>query len=262
MYQIELNGRFLFHSPNINLVNEIKSRYFPTAQITLNRQVLETITEFINPPSTIGSSVLVSNLSPFVEGGNSYQFSSSVNSFIEFPASDDWVLGTEDFTIEWFGYQTNTSQFQRVFSIGDFPTITVGVSIETSTFYYWANNAFRYSSSGSTSINTWYHWAVVRRNNETSIYRNGQIRGSSIVDNNNIINNSTKLSLGNTTTPATNAAFVGNITNFRWVKGLAVYTGDFTVPTSKLTVTSPENPYGGSNTQAIGDGFTKLLIVP
>jgi hypothetical protein len=55
---------------------------------------------------------------------------------------------------------------------------------------------------------------------------------------------------------------VGYITNFRWVKGLAVYTGDFTVPTSPLTATATANPYGGSNTQAIGDGFTKLLLVP
>jgi hypothetical protein len=46
------------------------------------------------------------------------------------------------------------------------------------------------------------------------------------------------------------------------VKGLAVYTGNFTVPTSALTATAGANPYGGSNTAAIGTGFTKLLLVP
>jgi hypothetical protein len=55
---------------------------------------------------------------------------------------------------------------------------------------------------------------------------------------------------------------VGYITNFRWVKGLAVYTGNFTTPTTALTAITAANPYGGSNTQAIEAGFTKLLLVP
>ena len=48
----------------------------------------------------------------------------------------------------------------------------------------------------------------------------------------------------------------------RIVKGLAVYTGNFTVPTSSLTLTASANPYGGSNTVAIPGGYTKLLLVP
>jgi hypothetical protein len=218
--------------------------------------------EFINPTSTIGSAVTTVAQSPFAGGGNSYSFSSNINSVITFPASTDWAVGTDDFTIEWFGYQTNTSQFQRVFSVGNYPTIKIGVSIESSTFYYWANNSFRYSSAGATTTNTWYHWAVVRSSGTTRVYRDGTLRGSSISDTNNITDSTTNFTIGNTLTPATNAAWVGYITNFRWVKGLAVYTGNFTVPTSALTATAGVNPYGGSNTAAIGAGFTKLLLVP
>ena len=218
--------------------------------------------EFINPTSTIGSAVTTVAQSPFAGGGNSYSFSSNINSVITFPASTDWAVGTGDFTIEWFGYQTNTSQYQRVFSVGNYPTIKIGVSIESSTFYYWANNSFRYSSAGATTTNTWYHWAVVRSSGTTRVYRNGTLRGSSISDTNNITDSTTNFTIGNTLTPATNAAWVGYITNFRWVKGLAVYTGNFTAPTSALTATAGVNPYGGSNTAAIGAGFTKLLLVP
>jgi len=217
---------------------------------------------FENPTQSTGSAVSVVAQSPFAGGGNSYQFSSSTNSWISFPASNDWAVGTGDFTIEWFGYQTSTSQFQRVFSVGDFPNIKIGVSIESSTFYYWANNSFRYSSSSSTVVNTWYHWAVVRQGGTTYVYRDGTLRGSSFADTNNITENAIDLYIGNTNTPATNAAWVGYITNFRWVKGLAVYTGNFTKPTSALTATAAANPYGGSNTAAIGSGFTKLLLVP
>ena len=218
--------------------------------------------QFINPTATIGSAVTTVAQSPFAGGGNSYSFSSNINSVITFPASTDWAVGTGDFTIEWFGYQTNTSQFQRVFSVGNYPTIKIGVSIESSTFYYWANNSYIYSSGSSTTTNTWYHWAVVRRSGTTRVYRDGTLRGSSISDTNNITDSTTNFTIGNTLTPATNAAWVGYITNFRWVKGLAVYTGNFTVPTSTLTATANANPYGGSNTVAIGDGYTKLLLVP
>jgi hypothetical protein len=86
--------------------------------------------------------------------------------------------------------------------------------------------------------------------------------GSQVTDTNNITDNTTSLTIGNTLTPADNAGLVGNLTNLRWVKGLAVYTGTFTVPTSSLTASSTANPYGGSNTAAVPDGFTKLLIVP
>ena len=217
---------------------------------------------FSNPTQTTGSAVSVVAQSPFAGGGNSYSFSSNINSYISFPGSNDWAVGTGDFTVEWFGYQTNTSQFQRVWTVGDYPNIKIGVSIESSTFYYWANNNFRYSSASSTVINTWYHWAVVRQSGTTYVYRNGTLRGSSIADTNNITDNTTALYIGNTNTAATNSAWVGYITNLRFVKGLAVYTGTFTVPTSALTAESSANPYGGSNTAAVGAGFTKLLLVP
>jgi hypothetical protein len=235
-----------------------------TPGVTIGAGVVfaQEVAPFVNPTLTVGSAVSTVALSPFVGGGNSYEFSSSVNSFIDTPGSNDWAVGTGDFTIEWFGRQTTLAQFQRVFSVGDFPTIKIGVSIESGTFYYWANNSFRYSSAGATVINTWYHWAVVRSSGTTRVYRNGLLLGSSFSDSNNITDNTTKLSIGNTNLAATNAAWVGQLTNFRWIKGLAVYTGNFTVPTSALTATAAANPYGGSNTQAIPAGVTKLLLIP
>jgi hypothetical protein len=219
---------------------------------------------FVNPTLTIGSAVTTVAESPFSGGGNSYSFSSSVNSYISTPGSADWAVGTGDFTVEWFSYQTTLSQFQRVFTVDDYPVIDIGVSIESGTFYYWAGGGStpKYSSASATTTNTWYHWAVVRQNGVTKVYRNGTLRGSQITDTNNVTDNTTAFIVGNTNTFATNAALVGYLTNFRFVKGLAVYTGDFTVPTSVLSATASANPYGGSNTAAIGEGFTKLLLVP
>jgi hypothetical protein len=226
------------------------------------RKQIVAVPAFANPTLTFGSAVTTQNTSPFTGGGRSYRFSSSVNSYITTPGSSNWAVGTGDFTVEWFSNQSSTSQFQRIFSTGDYPNMKIGVSIESATFYYWANNTTRYSSSSATTTNTWYHWAVVRRSGTTYVYRNGTLRGSSFADANNVTDNTTTLVIGNTNTFATNAALVGDLTNFRFIKGLAVYTGNFTVPTSALTATASANPYGGSNTVAIGDGYTKLLLVP
>lgn len=231
----------------------------------INQAVPATVSNgggFTNPTLTVGSAVSTVAQSPFVGGGNSYSFISSVNSFIDTPPSSDWAVGTGDFTVEWFQYQTTTSGFQRAFTVDDFNSIDIGVSVESATFYYWNNSLVRYSSAGATTTNVWIHWAVVRQSGVTKIYKNGTQLGSQIADTSNIGNIVDELTIGNENTASTLAAFVGYITNFRWVKGLAVYTGNFTVPTSVLTATASANPYGGSNTQAIGGGFTKLLLVP
>jgi hypothetical protein len=223
-----------------------------------------TLALFSNPTLTIGSAVNTVAQSPFAGGGNSYSFISSTNSYIQAPASEDWAVGTGDFTVEWFGYQTSLLQFQRVFTVGDYPTIDFGVSIESGTFYFWSGGDADtdYNSASATTTNTWYHWAVVRSGTTLSVYRNGTLRGSAVSNSDNINDTVTPFVVGNTNLYATNAAFVGYITNFRLVKGLAVYTGNFTVPTSALTATASANPYGGSNTVAIGSGYTKLLLVP
>jgi hypothetical protein len=235
--------------------------YSPKRRFRLFRNPAFTST-FVNPSITLGTDVTTVTQSPFTGGGNSYNLSASVNSYITTPGSASWSLGTGDFTVEWFSYQTTLSQFQRAYTVGDYPSIYTGVSIETGTFYYWANGPSRYNSPSASTANTWIHWAVVRQSGVTKVYRNGTQLGSQITDAYDIQTSTIPLVVGNTNTFATNSAVVGYLTNFRWVKGLAVYTGNFTTPTAALTAVAGANPYGGSNTAAIGEGFTKLLLVP
>jgi hypothetical protein len=241
---------------NFKLENNANSGRF-----TLSAAISPT-PSFVNPSLTIGSAVSTNTQSPFAGGGNSYVFSSNVNSYISTPGSSDWAVGTGDFTIEWFSYQTSAGSFPRPFSVGTYSTAALAVSIESSTFYYWSNSGARYSNAAGTFLNNWVHWAVVRSSGVTKVYKNGTQLGSQINDANNITNTSTALTIGNETTRSTGSSLIGYLTNFRWVKGLAVYTGNFTVPTSALTATAGANPYGGSNTAVIGDGFTKLLLLP
>jgi hypothetical protein len=138
------------------------------------------------------------------------------------------------------------------------------VSIEGGTFYLWEAGGFRFSYSLTAGgyLNQWVHFAISRISNNTSVYKNGTKIGSSYTDNNNINNSTTVLTIGQETSPTAGSYFPGYLTNFRIVKGLGVYTGNFTTPTSALTQVSAANPYGGSNTQAVAAGYAALFLVP
>ena len=199
---IVVSGSFLRGTGGIslNIVSPIISTT-TTTTTTTSTTTTTTVAPFVNPTLTIGSAVSTVAQSPFSGGGNSYSFISSVNSFIDIPAGSDWAVGTGDFTIEWFQYQTTTAGFQRVFTVDDFPSIDIGVSVESATFYYWANDTFRYNSAGATTPNVWIHWAVVRQSGVTKVYKNGTQLGSQITDTNDINNITDQLTIGNENTP-------------------------------------------------------------
>lgn len=209
------------------------------------------------PSNNVGVDIV--QQSPFSGGGNSYDFGSG--DYLSLVGDNSWAFGTSDFTIEWFQYETDSSPFPRIFQIGSYPAISIGCSIEGGSFYAWFPGA-NFFGSAVPYKNTWVHFAIVRRSGNMYVYKNGVQLGSSQSNTTNIINNSTTLYIGVENGGTSGTQFTGYLTNMRIVKGLAVYTGNFTVPTSSLTLTAPANPYGGSNTVAIPADFTKLLLVP
>lgn len=263
------SATFIDSSSNTNLV-EGDACFKSTAANT--GVVLGTASECVDPSPTptatpaIGLPVMggsnlptIASQSPFTGGGNSYNFNSS-NQFISFAGNSAFALGTGDFTIEWFQYQTDNNNWPRIFAIGSYPNTSIGCSIEYGTFYAWAPGA---NSFGSVSVkNAWHHFAIVRRSGTLYVYRNGQSIGTPKANTSNITDSNTTLYIGVENGGAPSTWFGGYITNFRWTKGLAVYTGNFTTPTSALTWTAAANPYGGSNTAAISEGFVKILLNP
>jgi hypothetical protein len=221
---------------------------------------------YTSPSVTSGVTTVVQ--SPFVSG-NSYSFNGGGN-YLNVVSDDSWDLGTGDFTIEWFQYQTDSNGAPRIFTIGDYfsNNISIACSIEllgSGTFYTWINQpspgAIAVSSLALPYKSSWQHFAIVRRSGILRVYRNGAQIGSNIANVSNI-SNSLPLYFGAESGLNGTSFFGGYLTNIRIVKGLAVYTGNFTTPTSALTLTPGANPYGGSNTVAIPTGYTKLLFVP
>jgi hypothetical protein len=94
------------------------------------------------------------------------------------------------------------------------------------------------------------------------VYKNGTALSAGLINSTIINNTSTALTFGNETNKSSGASFGGYLTSIRVCKGLAVYTANFTKPTSPLGQTAGANPYGGSNTSAVTAGQCVLLLNP
>jgi len=167
--------------------------------------------------------------------GNGVEFDGS-GDYLSVGSSSDFTMGTGDFTVECFT-KVISAGVRGIFQI----SATAGglsTSYQTSLGLGWDNNYWQIYGAGtagggstfSISLNTWYHVALVRYSGVTKLYVNG-VENASFTDTYNY--QGTYLAIGGYYT--TSGLLVGGISNFRVVKGTAVYTGNFTPPTKELT---------------------------
>ena len=170
-------------------------------------------------------SFAVSDVGHAIDGG-SISFNGT-NQYVSLPGSSDWAVGTGDFTVEWFQYQTSfSSSWPRIFSVGSYPSTSIGVSIEGGTIYVWlAGGGPRLFASAGSISNQWVHFAITRSGTTLRIFKNG-VQLTSGTNSTNVTNSSTPLYVGSEGTSGT--YFGGLITNFHFVKGTALYTSAFT----------------------------------
>jgi hypothetical protein len=117
--------------------------------------------------------------------------------------------------------------------------ISIGVSIESGVFYYWRPTGppTTIATLASSSYkNKWVHFAISRHNSTTKIFMNG-VSIATLADTTDY-NGTADLVIANESTPSTVSAFGGYITYFTWVKGVALYTSDFTVSNNYPTLTN------------------------
>ena len=161
---------------------------------------------------------------------------------------DNDMMPNGDFTIEWYQYQTDSNLYPRIFAIGNAAAghIHMGVSIESGIFYFWPGNTAISFGSVGTYKNQWVHFAVSRSGSNLRVFKDGTQIGTTQTNNTNFNNPPTDLALGNEGgVVATQTAFGGWITNFRWTKGAALYTANFSKPLSNLAIS------GGNNTKLL-----------
>lgn len=168
---------------------------------------------------------------------SSLSFIGDDTSYLNIPNSDEFDFGTGDFTIEWYQYQTDNNPFTRIFQVGSYSNenITIGVSIEGGIFIYWANNGVESTIPISGYKNEWVHFAICRSSGVTNIFMNGNSIYS--IEDTNDFNGDDDLVIGNETIPSNDTSFGGYLAYFTWVKGVALYTSNFTVSNNYPTLT-------------------------
>ena len=199
----------------------------------------------------------------------SYVFAGTISSYISVPANEALTLGTGDFTIEWWQYQTDTNNWPRVFQVGNYGGgVEIGVSIESGTFYYWSygRGPRSFGSAGSYK-NQWVHFALCRANQVTRLFKNGTQMGSDYSDTSDMINIGAALTIGNESNPQNGSSFGGYIYGFVFQKGVALYESDFTQlaiynPNNAALLLYGNNPLGYWGSDASLNGVSTTFNIP
>lgn len=164
-------------------------------------------------------------------GGYSAVFDGS-GDYLGLGTSTIFDLSTSDFTIEFFAYVTTTTMYYAISrrpANGWLITMAGGGSV---TWNQWASGGTYNSATGPASSftqNAWNHVAICRSGNDVKVYVNGS-GGTALSSANRPDSASGTFYIGqDPTTPA--KAFAGYIDEFRFTKGVARYSGDFTAPT-------------------------------
>jgi hypothetical protein len=156
-------------------------------------------------------------------------FSNAASEYIVTATSDDFVLGTGNFTFDcWVKWSTTTLGFI-------FANSCIWIHKNGGNIGVWrwdtAGNYLNYYCGSDISQNVWHHIAVVRNGTSLKIYIDGVATGAGVTLD---AGYSFYATPGNSyigAFPAQSQYLNGYIDEFRFIKGEALWTADFTPPT-------------------------------
>ena len=173
-------------------------------------------------------------------------FNRSASSFLRTDIDDtNYVLGTDDFTLElWHNTPTlATTNGLIMFGPG-------GYGYYNSFFHFSGADVQMYISSNGSSwdiasgtkigervINTWQHYALTRDGDTFRGFIDG-VLGATFTSSGSIRQGSSEFNMNSIMIGHRISTTLGHISNFRYIKGRALYTAAFTPPAGELEVTS------------------------
>lgn len=135
--------------------------------------------------------------------------------------NNELSLSNNDFTIQWWQYQTESHGFSIPFSIRHFITF-ICLSFNNILILNDINNKF---DQRVISNNVWDLFTLCRQSNVIYLYKNGNFFGN-FVYTDAINSNSTPLYICNEDPPSINKNFVGYIYDFLWINGYSLYSSN------------------------------------
>ena len=201
---------------------------------------------YVDSSSTSKTLVCSSNLvqgtfSPFSadEGKWSVYFDGSVNyQPLSVATSNDIFAQTSDFTLEFFYFGGGRQQtlVDTRSGLNSDTAITIYMNSSGQVGFY-AAGADRIAPSSSSVVvgGTWNHIALARSSSVTNMWINGSLAGS--VSDSYDYANTNNYKIGGPAASLSSYHVQGHISNYRFIKGTALYSGSgsITVPTSYLT---------------------------
>ena len=161
-------------------------------------------------------------------------------------SNEDFRLSNGSFTIEFWAYIADTSNSSFVGLFENNPArrswMFEARSSQALRFEWWTDGSSGTaltSSTGAFIRDRWQHFAVVRNGTALNIYVDGTSVANTTTSDTLYENTIEPLTIGGVfQSGALTQDITGFISNLRIIKGEAIYTANFTPPTSELTVTS------------------------
>ena len=199
-----------------------------------------------NHSITVNGDVMAGTFSPFRPGGYSMYFDGSGGDWVKSETHADFGFGTDDFTIEcWYYPVSRLNPYSRIWNFGPFWQNSQSLAFidrhdDTNTVLTvnsWTTGEILRSTT-TIENGKWYHLTVERSGTTITLYVNGVSEDTYDAGTSEFITSSPSyVTIGNVSDGSnlTESALHGNIRDFRYVKGTAVYGANFTLPTGPLT---------------------------
>lgn len=240
-------GSFQFSAP----YTDYFAGYISNVRLITGVAVYSTSTSFTVPTAPLSKYIPVGAGS----AADSSSFSFVANAAVDFTTST-FATGTGDFTAECWVYMDPSSNAFAGFMTSVSSTVAGFIIARDLVGLFNANGAglshyFAWTVPGGI----WTHVALTLRSGQLQAWLNGVSAGAAITRT-DVTPAGTTIRLAGRYTSDTGYPFVGYISNARFVVGVGVYTGNFTVPTQQLQTTQPS----GTNIQAITDARSVQLL--
>ena len=192
--------------------------------------------------------------------------------YLSIASSSDFTFETGDFTVELYVNATNFTNrgtFYDSRAVGGTTGITIGHEASTGELRVYMN-----ATSGSDitaqstdfTTDTWYHVAVTRSSGTVRLFIDGILKDSGTRTSD--MNNTNAVNIGYKTYDSSSYDyFSGYVSNFRILRGTALYTSEFTPPVHALEVIGDtvllccNNPDSAGAASYAGIGTSKTITV-
>ncbi len=173
----------------------------------------------INDLETVGDTKLNTGI---VKYGNTSMYFDGTGDYLSIPSSPNLNLGSGNFTIEMWAYKTMVGDTFTLFQKSG----SYELKVDAGRWVWQINTTTNvFVTNGTLTNATWTHVAMVRNGATSTLYVNGVAAASGTSTNAN--DNTSPLLIA-----SGSVAFGGYLSDFRFTKGIARYTANFTPPTS------------------------------